>query len=156
MNGETVPGKPWSLDEEKRCKEMLDADEPLEKISQILGRTRDAIIVKAKRCGWKLPASSTHTTTMLEVPTDVMDPERALKILQAALERAAKAGLDKVEVQRLTAVANLARTFYDLHAAWEHLKDVEKGIQTINERLAALEEQAKATGSSDAATGPTA
>jgi predicted Zn-ribbon and HTH transcriptional regulator len=143
---------------------MLEKGEPIEKIAETLGRTQDAIIVKAKRCGFPLPAAATHTTTMLTLPEDVMDPERALKILQAALERAAKAGLDKVEVQRLTAIGNLARTFYDLHAVWEHLKDVEKSMKEINERLAILEAQAKATEpedppahpSSDAATGPTA
>jgi len=142
-----VPGKPWTLEEEDKCREMLKRGEPLEKICQSLGRNQDAIMVKAKRCGWKLPAGSTHTTTMLEIPTDVMEPERALKILQAALETAAKAGLDKVEVQRLTAVASLARTFNELYKDWERLEEVEKKIVEINQKLEALEAVANVTSS---------
>lgn len=134
-----MPGKPWTLEEEKRCKEMLEAGEPLEAISQSLGRNQDAILVKAKRCGWKLPAASTHTTTMLELEDELMEPKEALKVLQAALKASNQAGLDRVEVQRLMTIATLARTYNELYKDYERLEEVEKKIIAINKKIDALE-----------------
>jgi len=142
-----VPGKPWSLEEEKRCKDMLEAGEPLEAICQSLGRNRDAVLVKAKRCGWKLPAASTHTTTLLELEEELMEPKEALKILMAALNASKEAGLDKVEVQRLMTIATLARTYNELYKDYERLEEVEKKIIEVNKKIEALEATANATSS---------
>jgi len=140
-----MPGKPWTLEDEKRCKEMLEAGESLDAVCQELGRNKDAILVKAKRLGWKVPAGCTHTTTMLELPKELMDPEEALKILVAALNAAKEAGLDKIEVQRLMAIATLARTYNDLWKDYERLQEVEKSMAEIKRRLEALEAFSKET-----------
>jgi len=139
-----MPGKPWTLEDEKRCKEMLEAGESLDVICQELGRNKDAVLVKAKRLGWKAPVGCTHTTTMLELPKELVDPEEALKILLAALNVSKQAGLDRIEVQRLMAIATLARTYNDLWKDYERLKEVEKKMAEINERLEALEAISKA------------
>jgi len=150
-----MPGKPWTLEEEKRCKEMLEAGESLDAISGELGRNRDAIMVKAKRLGWKLPAASAHTITMLELPEELVDPEEALKVLLAALNASKQAGLDKIEVQRLMAIATLARTYNDLWKDYERLQEVEKKMAGISQRLKALEmmSEEKAPAASDAEKG---
>jgi hypothetical protein len=46
-----MPGKPWTLDEEKRLKEMLEAGEPLDNVCQNLGRNKDAVLIKGKKTG---------------------------------------------------------------------------------------------------------
>jgi hypothetical protein len=76
---------------------------------------------------------------MLELPKELMDPEDALKILVAALKVSLTPGLDKVEVQRLTAIAALARTYNSLWKDYERIKEVEKKIVEINQRIEALE-----------------
>jgi len=134
-----MPGKPWTLEDEKRCKEMLEAGESLDAICQELGRNKDAILVKAKRLGWKVPAGCTHTTTMLELPKELMSPEEPLKILVAALNASKQPGLDKIEVQRLLVIATLARTYNDLLEKYERYKEVEKKLGEIGKRLEALE-----------------
>jgi hypothetical protein len=46
----------------------------------------------------------------LSLPRELPSIEEALKLLAGALQAASQAGLDKVEVQRLQAIATLART----------------------------------------------
>jgi hypothetical protein len=111
-------GKPWTPQEEKQLRELIQAGKSLDSIASKLGRTHGAVWMKAQRLGLEVVVSNTltTTTTSLKIPKELPSVEEALKILAAALKAAAAPGLDRVEIQRLQAVATLARTHKELFA----------------------------------------
>jgi len=102
-----------------------------------LGRNKDAVLVKAKRLGVRVVVgdSLTHTTSELVLPAELISPEEALKVLVSALQASKQPGLDKVEVQRLMAVATLARTY-------DGLLEKYVGYRKIEQKLVELEKYA--------------
>jgi len=47
----------WHQKEEQRLKNLLNSDTPLQEIAQLLERSTDAIVLKAKRLDLKIPES---------------------------------------------------------------------------------------------------
>jgi maleate cis-trans isomerase len=64
--------------------------------------------------------------------------EEALKILAGALQAASQAGLDKVEVQRLQAIATLARTYEQLVSRYIDYRGIEVMLIEMREKYEAL------------------
>jgi hypothetical protein len=126
-----MKGKPWTIDEEKQLKELIEAKTPIDVIAVKLNRQPDAVLIKCKRLKLKLEVvvaksyTTTTTTTSLVLPKELLSVEEALKILAGALKASCKSGLDKVEVQRLQVVATLARTYKDILADYMDYRGLE-------------------------------
>jgi hypothetical protein len=126
-----MKGKPWTIDEEKQLKELIEAKTPIDVIAVKLNRQPDAVMIKCKRLKLKLEVvvaksyTTTTTTTSLVLPKELLSVEEALKILAGALKASCKSGLDKVEVQRLQVVATLARTYKDILADYMDYRGLE-------------------------------
>lgn len=66
-----MKGKPWSVEEENRLKQMLQAGKSVRVIAKVLGKTRDCVRMKIARSNIEVvvqPKISTRTTTPLASP----------------------------------------------------------------------------------------
>jgi hypothetical protein len=135
-------GKPWTVEEEKKLKELIDAGHPLSVCAEVLHRKPTAVSMKIKRLGLEVvvvadPRAST-TTTKIELPKELPSVEEALKMLAGALERSCQPGLDKIEVRRLQAVATLARTYKDILADYLDYRGIEAELLELRQKYEEL------------------
>jgi hypothetical protein len=141
-------GKPWSVEEENKLRQMLGEGASLESVAAHLGKSRDAVMQKALRLGLEVVGYSAITTTSLKLPKQLPSVEEALQILAGALRASAKSGLGKVEVQRLQVVATLAKTYKEILADYIDYRKIETKLLDLEEKYARLlAEKAKNTAS---------
>ena len=107
-----VRGKPWTNEEEKKLRELVESKLSHQMIATQMSRTEDSIRKKCERLGLEDDdAKGLRTSSSIVLPKELFSVEEALKMLAGALKAACEPGLDKVEVQRLQVVATLARTY---------------------------------------------
>lgn len=142
-----MPGKVWTREDEALLIEMAKAGENVDVIAAKLGRNRDAVTVKAKRLNVRVVGVSLgHTTTTdLKLPPELPSPEEALKVLAAALQASKEKGLDKVEVERLKAVAQLARTYDALLDKYVGYRKIEEELIRLDQKYREWAEREKAS-----------
>jgi len=136
-------GKPWTAHEETQLLQLVKARQPSNIIANKLGRTQQAIMKKIERLGLKKEVVvSVHagrtTTSELQLPPELPSVEEALKILAAALKAGSEGGLNRTEVQRLHAIANLARTYKELLADYIDYRGIEVKLLEMEEKYAQL------------------
>ena len=134
-------GKPWTREEEKQLRALVGARLAVNVIAGKLRKSPDAIVKKCKRIGLEVVDTSCRispTTSRLSSPKELPSIEETLQMLAGALKAACKPGLDRVEVQRLQAVATLARTYKDglaeyinYRAIEEHLLDLDRKYEQL-------------------------
>jgi hypothetical protein len=148
-----LKGKPWTVEEENELRQLVEARTPVEVIAGKLQRRREAVAMKCRRLGLEVVVTRGYsTTTSLAVPKELPSVEEALGILAGALRQSRKAGLDKVEVQRLQAIATLARTYKELLADYLDYRGIEVRITEMEAKYAKLaESKAKVDSSTPAA-----
>src|SRR5450759_741309 len=79
--------KPWSVEEEKQLKELVEAKTSIEVIAAKLGRRPDAIMIKCKRLKLEVVVGKGYTTTTsIAVPKELPSVEEELKVLVATLK----------------------------------------------------------------------
>ena len=149
-----MKGKPWTVDEEKRLRELVDSGDSLEGIASKMGKSRAAIKMKMRRLGLEVvvqeePTDSRTTTSNVVLPKELISMEEALKMLVGALKMACTPGLSKVEVQRLQVVANLARTYSEKLQEYLDLRGLEKRLFELEGKYADLAKKAKGNSSSN-------
>jgi len=135
-------GKPWTAHEESQLLQLVKAHQTSNIIATKLGRTQQAIMKKIERLGLKEVVVNVHagrtTTSELELPPELPSIEEALKILAAALNAGSRSGLNRTEVQRLHAIANLARTYKELLADYIDYRGIEVKLLEMEEKYAQL------------------
>ena len=130
-------GKQWSLQEEVELKTLVEANAKVDEITAKLQKSPGAIIVKCQRLGLKLQSKG-YIDTTVPIPRELPSMEEALKMLAGALKTAVKPGLDKVEVQRLQAVASVAETYMERLDDYINYREIEiklKEMEELNARL---------------------
>src|SRR3989304_689746 len=108
-------GKRWTVQEEAELKTLVEASTRVEDIAARFGKKPGAIFIKCQRLGLKLQSKG-YVNTSVSIPRELPSVEEALRMLAGALKAAVKPGLDKVEVQRLQAVATIAKTYKEILA----------------------------------------
>ena len=58
---------------------------------------------------------------------------KPLKMLAGALKASVKPGLNRLEVQRLEAVANISKMYKELIVDYVHYRDVERKLEEMEE-----------------------
>ena len=105
-------GKPWTREQEKQLRALVEAGESLKAISQKMSKTKQAIRRKIERMGLEVvgqkPVDSRTTTSNPVLPDELISAEDALKMLVGALMMACTPGLSTVEVQAAYFVAQLS------------------------------------------------
>ena len=130
-------GKRWTIQEEAELKTLVEANTQVDDIAAKFGKQPGAIFIKCQRLGLKLQAKG-YVNTSVSIPRELPSVEEALRMLAGALKTAVKPGLDKVEVQRLQAVATIAKTYKEILADYINYREIEaklKEMEEINARL---------------------
>jgi hypothetical protein len=146
-----MKGKPWSKEDVEKLTELVKDGQPLDVVdAEFPQYSAGAIRKKCKRMGLEVVVRKSRitktTTSELKIPEDLPSVEEALQILAAALRAGAQEGLDKVEVQRLSVVATLARTYKELFADYVNYRGIEAKLVELEgkyARLAKAENHAK-------------
>lgn len=85
------------------------------------------------------PPSPQTTTTIAKLESkELITFQRALEILASALGKCVDPGLDSNEIQRLNAVATLARTYENLFAQFMQYRKIEKRVVELEAKYARL------------------
>jgi len=135
-----MPGKYWSPDEEAKLRELYQGGASLEAMADALERPVDAVKQKLRRLSLLVVRPrQVLTTTRAVFPRDVLTHEQVLRILAGALEAGRREGLGKVEVERLSMLASLARTYDSILEKFERWAEFERELLEIKRRLAAVE-----------------
>jgi hypothetical protein len=129
-------GIPWTVEEEIQLKNLLEAKTSMDVIASTLKKSRTAILLKCQRLG--LAPSDQVTNNALALPPELPSVEDTLKDLAAAMQAAKAPGLNKVEVQRLQAIANLARTYKEILADYLDYRGVEAKLIDMEAKYATL------------------
>ena len=136
-------GKPWTPEEEKQLKQMLEAEKSVRAIAKALGKTRDCIRMKIARLGLEVvvQGKTKRTTTNLQIPTELPSIEEALKTLNGALKALETPGLDQAEVLRLRSIISGVKIYKELFADYLDYCGLEVEALELSQKLA--EERAK-------------
>ncbi len=130
-------GKQWSPQQETELKNLVEANKNLQEIAEITQKTPGAIILKCQRLGLRVQTKG-YIDTTIPLPNDIPSPEETLRMLAGALKSATKPGLDKLEVQRLQVIANIAKTYKDHLADFVNYCGIEAKLRDMEEQNAKL------------------
>ena len=102
-------GKPWTVEEEKQLREMVQAQKSLVAMAEFFGKSAGSVKQKIRRLGLKVVVrQNAHTTTSDE---ELPSVEEALKILVVAMKALETPDLSKTEVLRLRNIIQAAGVY---------------------------------------------
>jgi hypothetical protein len=115
---------------------LAEANSPIDIMAAKLNRKPDAVYIKCLRLGLtKRPHS---LVSNIPLPKELPSVEEILKRVAAAHETACIPGLDRVEVQRLHAVAALSKTYKDLLPGYLNYSEIERKLNELEVKYDAL------------------
>jgi len=138
----------WTKEETDRLRNLWESGVRDSRVlAEKIGRPSSAVEKKLKRMGLVVVgARCAKTTTTIKLPEELPTVEEALKILAGALRAAAEPELDRVEVQRLQAVATLARTYKELFADYIDYRLIEIKLVELEAKYAEIAQKIKGDG----------
>jgi hypothetical protein len=141
-------GKPWTVEEEKQLRQMVEARNSVRVIARTLGKTRDGVRMKIARLGLEVvvqPKTSERTTTTSEFasPKDLPSIEEALKTLNTALERLKTPGLEQSEVLRLRSIIQGVKIYQELFADYADYRGIETRLIELEAKYGVLTQKTK-------------
>lgn len=132
-----MAGKKWTAQQEAELKALVEANGSVEDIAAKFQKTPGAIIVKCQRLELPLKATG-YVKSPINIPRELPSVEEALRMLAGALKAAVKPGLNKVEVQRLQAVATISKTYKELLTDYINYREIETKLKEMEEQNAQL------------------
>jgi hypothetical protein len=138
-----LKGKPWTVEEEKQLRQMLQEHKSVRSIAKILGKTRDCIRMKIVRLGLEVvvqPEKNQRTTTTakLVVPGELFSVEEVMKELHSAVAGLKTPGLDKTEVIRLRGIIAGCKVYKEMLADYLDYCGLEAELLELREKYAEL------------------
>lgn len=130
-------GKRWTVEEETELKTLVESNTSVDDIAARFGKKPGAIFIKCQRLGLRLQSKG-YVNTSVSIPRELPSVEEALRMLAGALKTAVKPGLDKIEVQRLQAVATIAKTYKETLADYINYREIETKLKEMEELNAKL------------------
>ncbi|MCW4048066.1 MAG: hypothetical protein NWE99_11000 [Candidatus Bathyarchaeota archaeon] len=133
-------GKPWTVDEEKQLRDLINAGYDANEIANVMGKDAHAVYEKAKRLGLKVIMRKKQRviTSALELPADLPSVEEQLKVLAAAVKALQTAGLDKTEVMRLANIIRGVEVYIARFAEYVDYRGLERELADWKAKYAAL------------------
>ena len=130
----------WSRKEEARLLDLWKKGiTDMDLLAKEIGRTPSAIRKKLQRMGVVVhPKTSTATTTAI-AEKDLLTHEQALKLLAGTLEALREPGLDKVEITRLRALIEAAKTYDSILEKFENWVEIENRLLAMDKKIAELQ-----------------
>jgi hypothetical protein len=148
INGEqSVKGKPWTVEEEKMLRQMVEAHKSVGVIAKSLGKTLESIRMKIRRLGLEevdQPKSERSTSTSaIVLPKELPTIEETLQMFNAALEGLKKPGIEQSEVLRLRSIIQGVKIYQELFADYLHYREVEAELVELRRCYEELVKKAK-------------
>jgi len=128
-----VKGKAWTVEEERRLRELVKAGATVAKIAALLGKTEASVRSKIQRLKLKVEDDdglkfNMSSSSNLDAEGELQSVEEALKLLNGALNALKTGGLDKTEILRLRIIIQGARIYMDLLADYVNYKQIEEKL----------------------------
>jgi hypothetical protein len=139
-------GKPWTLEEEKTLKDLVVKGYSAAQITEVMGKSKEAILKKIQRLGLKVvhQRNLEGTTSELIMPAELPSIEEALLVLATAMKALEKPNLSKNEIQRLRSIVQAVKTYKELIADYIGYRKMEAKLLEMEQKYAELAEKAKA------------
>ncbi|MCW4024940.1 MAG: hypothetical protein NWF01_07900 [Candidatus Bathyarchaeota archaeon] len=120
-------GKPWSPEQEKQLKDLVDAKASLAVIAKKLGKPEEAVRQKMRRLGLEVVDRKKIicSTTSQKLPAELPSVEEMLGKLVAAVNALETPGLDKSEVLRLRGIIAGVNSYQGLLADYLDYRGLE-------------------------------
>lgn len=146
-----MKGKPWTVEEENRLRQLLKANRSARAIARIMGKSRECVSMKIARLGLEVVTeqknggvTTTSQLTALQLPSELPSIEEQLKILAAALETLRTGQVEKLDVMRLRTIIQGVRVYQELLADYVDYRGIEAKVAELEEKYARLlEDKAK-------------
>lgn len=147
-----MKGKPWTVEEEKQLRRMVETGNSLSEISAALEKSSGAVRKKLERLGLqvvvvKKPAELRMTTSTV-LPEALISAEEALRMLAGALNLACTPGLTKLEVQRLQVIAALAKAYSEKLTDFLDFRGLEQRLFELEAKYGELAKKSQGNSSS--------
>ena len=141
-------GKPWTVEEEKQLRQMVEARNSVRVIARTLGKTRDGVRMKIARLGLEVvvqlkKSERTTTTSEFASPKDLPSIEEALKTLNTALEGLKTPGLEQSEVLRLRSIIQGVKIYQELFADYADYRGIETRLIELEAKYGVLTQKTK-------------
>jgi hypothetical protein len=133
-----MKGKPWSVDEEKQLREMVQVGKSVGVIAETFGKTQNAIrqkMIKLELKEEKKSHSKVFSSSNLELPEDLPSIEDQLKVLVGALNELKTRGLDQAEVLRLRSIIQGVKVYKELCADYVNYRALEVKVEELIREL---------------------
>jgi hypothetical protein len=135
-------GKPWTEEQEKQLRELLESGKPIEVIAKVFGKTQNAIRQKMIKLDLEEKKSNCQLfSSTLKLPETIPSVESVLKTALAALKALEKPGLAKVEVMRLRAIIQSAALCQGKIAEFINYARIEAKLIDLDEKYERLVRQ---------------
>lgn len=134
-----MKGKPWTFDEEKKLREMVQEHKKVSEMAAFFGKSPDCLKKKLARLNLKVVVQQISQTTTTELPS----VEIALMKLDAALVALEAPGLDQVEILRLRSIVSGRKTYIEKFAEFLNYRELEARLIDLEGKYAALAKKAQ-------------
>ena len=152
-----MKGKPWTVEEEARLRQLLRANRSARAIARLMGKSRECVSMKIARLGLEVVVTqqknsdvttTSHLTTLV-LPSELPSVEEQLKVLAAALEALRSPEICKLDVLRLREIIHGVRVYQDKLADYVDYRGIEAKVVDLEAKYAKLlEDKDKAEDSS--------
>ncbi|HSV48690.1 MAG TPA: hypothetical protein VLH35_00105 [Candidatus Acidoferrales bacterium] len=134
-------GKKWTTQQENQLKTLIETNTPIPEIANQLDKTPGAIILKSQRLGLNLQTSG-YIDKSIPIPRQLPSVEETLKMLAGALKESTKPGLNRLEVNRIQAIATIAKTYKELLSDYINYRGIELKLKEMEQENARLLKEA--------------
>jgi hypothetical protein len=135
-----MKGQPWTAEEEKQLREMVQEHRRLNEIAAFFGKSPESVKKKINRLNLKVVVLQNPKTTTSNVLPSV---EKALQKLNDALVSLETPGLDHAETLRLRSIIQGRKLYIEKFADFLNYQELEARLFELEGKYAALTKTGK-------------
>ena len=135
-----MKGQPWTVEEEKQLRQMLQECRRLSEIAVFFGKSPESVKKKMKRLGLVVVVPQIQQTTTSNVLPSV---EVALQKLNDALVLLETPGLDQADTLRLRSIIQGRKLYIEKFAEFLNYRELEARLIELEGKYAALTKKSK-------------
>ena len=135
-----MKGQPWSVEEEKQLRQMLQEHRRLKEIAAFFGKSPESVKKKINRLGLVVVVQQIPQIT---TTNDLPSVEKALQKLNDALVSLETPGLDHAETLRLRSIIQGRKLYIEKFADFLNYQELEARLFELEGKYAALSKKSK-------------
>jgi hypothetical protein len=135
-----MKGQPWTVEEEKQLRQMLQEHSRLKEIAVFFGKSPESIKKKINRLGLKLTVDQ---IPLVATPSILPSVEKALQKLNDALVLLETPGLEHSETLRLRNIIQGRKLYIEKFSDFLDYSELEARMLELKEKYVALSKKIK-------------